>query len=326
MVEDSSVGAAADAIESLLESAEQEPTQQEPTQDNESDNEEVAETETEVKAQTEAEESEETNDETPSEDEGTEGEDSLQEYEFEGATYALPSELKEHVDELKKGGMQEADYRKKTMELAEERRTWESGKQAELSKAMQQQLAPIQRELETYKQIAQAVGVQPPDESLIGVDNDEYLRQKDLWERVQSVQTQAEQDTRVQNQAFVADQARQLIEAKPSWSDKAVRDREMGEARDIMLQAGYQPHEVNNLADSKAWVLLSELAEHRKFRAGLEKQKKEVAKKITKVPAKVERPGVPSGEKGQRSKDAMARLRNSGSIDDAADAIMAQLG
>lgn len=167
MDEESSLGAAADAIEQMMT---EEPTQTEPNHANESEPKaEKAETETEQTAETL---------------------DELVDLDLEGTTYSLPKPLHEHLAELKKQTMLEKDYRQKTTTLAEEKRAWEEAKQKEIDAAAEAKAAQYKNELEAIR----LMGAPPPDPSLLDSDPVEYLKQKDKFDKAQAAQRASEAD------------------------------------------------------------------------------------------------------------------------------------
>ena len=292
MDEESSLGAAADAIEKMM--GTEEPTQPEPNHANES------EPETE-----------------PQPTEQSEGESELVDLDLEGTTYSLPKPLHEHLAELKKASMLERDYRIKTTTLAEEKRQWEEAKQREIDAAAEARAAEYKQELEILR--AARSGAKEPDLALLDTDPVEYLKQKAEYDKAQNAISTLTAQENAKHQAYVKEQTRKLMEANPEWSDPAVYSKEMGNIVNYLKSTGASEKEIADIADHRIFLMARDAAKYR----ALQEQKAEVTKKIHKTPVKVERPGVPSGTDGQHHRDAMARLKKSGSIDDAAAAIMA---
>jgi hypothetical protein len=293
MDEESSLGAAADAIEKMM--GTEEPTQPEPNHANES------EPETEP---------------TTEQSEG-DTESELVDLDLEGTTYSLPKPLHEHLAELKKQTLLHKDYTQKTMTLAEEKRQWEEAKQKEIDAAAEAKAAQYKQELELYR--AAQSGAKEPDPTLLDTDPVEYLKQKAEFDKAQRAIGTLKAQGDAKHQAYVQDQTRKLMEANPEWTDQAVYSKDMGSIVNYLKSTGASEKEIADIADHRIFLMARDAAKYR----ALQEQKAEVTKKIHKTPVKVERPGVPSGTDGQHHRDAMARLRKSGSLDDAAAAIMA---
>lgn len=301
MEEETSMEAAAEAIEGWIET--QEPSQPEAESD-------------EAEQPIQAEEPEAEADETEQADEA-DGE--LAEYELEDGVYKLPKELAAHIEELKNGSLKEADYRKKTMELAEQRKALDQ----QLQSAVEQHTQQLKQELEMYRSIAEQQGIKEPDKGLLEDDPVEYLKQLRSFEEFKARQGEQQQQQLAQRQAEVQQHNRKLLEANPEWADPAAMAKDVGRIKEVMQSYGFSDAEISNTVDHRAVNALKELVELRAYKASMEKQKSEVKQKVIKAPAKALRPGT--AQQGSKRNDAMATLQRTGKLDDAAAAIMATL-
>lgn len=162
------------------------------------------------------------------------------------------------------GYQRTADYSRKTMALAEQRKMLEAeagqvmaerAQYAQLLGALQQQLAQLQP--------------QDPDwERLYAEDPLEYVRQKDLHrERNERLQAASAEQQRVaalmqqqqvqQLQNLVAQGRQQLTELIPAWKDKQRFESDRVRLREYAQEKlGYSPEEVSQVYDPRAVVAL----------------------------------------------------------------------
>lgn len=228
------------------------------------------------------------------------------------------------IAEAVKGQMRQADYTKKTMEAAEQRKTAE----AETAKARQERDAYAQK-LEAFAGQAnyelQVLASQLTDE-LLQSDPVAYLTTQ---RTVQQRQAQLEQanremlqinDQRTKEKAesdrnYLAQQQEQLLTKLPEWRDADKAKAEVTKIKDYLAKQGYEGSE-SDFSDHRAVILARKAMLFDELTA----KAKVATQKIAAVPPKVERPG--NAESRPKLSDgrtaAMQRLNKTGSIDSAA--------
>lgn len=236
---------------------------------------------------------------------------------------------KAQIAEAYKDGLRQADYTRKTMELAENRKVAD----AETAKARDernQYAANLQRNAAMLEGVLQEQ--QKTDwQALLNSDPVEYLKQQHLFNQRQAalqqnfqerqqLETVARAEQAEQMKSYVQGQQAELLAKIPEWKDESKAKAQAAELRDYLKQQGYDEQTVNNVADHKAVVMARKAMLYDQMIA----KASAAAKKVSTLPSKVERPGsgnAPSTDK--RSADYQ-RFAKSGRPEDAA-ALFAQL-
>lgn len=240
-------------------------------------------------------------------------------------------EIEVTQDELLNGYSRQQDYTKKTMELADQR------------KQIEQSAAQVNAERQHYQnqlaQMAQALGQALHEQQNIDwqqlLENDpvEYLKQRHLFEQRQAAfgQAQAEQQRlteqaqrngAAQMQARFQEEQQALLAKLPEWKDEAKAKAEKEQVRKFLESSGYKPEEISQAVDHRAIVLARKAMLFDQLIA----QQKEAAKKVEKLPPKVERPGVGNSSALDGRSSAMQRLSKTGKVEDAAAVFASLLG
>lgn len=255
------------------------------------------------------EESEQEEQETPPDDEELT-------FEVDGKPVTLK---KSQLPEVWRGQMFEADYRKKTAELGEQRRSVET---------MRQQIEQERNNAASQLDVLidglhrQLVGDQQSLSKLIEEDPQEYLRQQNLINQ----RSQMLQDAFAQRQALAQrqqadEQAKQaewrksegerLLEKLPHWREPAKAQAEQQEIAEYLSELGYTTEELGGLVDHRALLVARDAAAYRRMQAAKAKREKE-------QPRKPIRPGTASNthDNSARVTAAKDRLkRNPDSLD-----------
>lgn len=239
--------------------------------------------------------------------------DEFAEIELDGGRYKIPKEIEKHF-------MLERDYRVKTGKHADEVRKWESDKESYIKSATQAYKEEVQR-------LQQLLSSSVVDEDsmlakLLEEENyPEYIRQKHLAEQRKITLNKANDELRNQQlqqfQDYFQKQQEQLHAKLPEWKDPEKAKKQFDSMSRFLQSEGFSQEEIGRTYDHRLYLISLKAM---KFDE-LEKAKKDAVKKIEKLPPKAERPGVPSAANGVASKDALSRLRKTGSLDDAAAAI-----
>jgi hypothetical protein len=226
------------------------------------------------------------------------------------------------LSELKNGYQRQADYTRKTTEVAEQRRAAEaeSSKAREERNAYQGKLQNMQVQLEAALQQQQ----QTDWTALLESDPVEYLKQQHLSQQRQATlsqvyaeqqkvagQVQAEQAQA--RQTYLAQQQDELLAKLPDWKDAAKAKAEKTALRDYLLESGYDSKTVETITDAKAVVL----ARKAMLYDQIVSKANAAAKKVSTLPTRVERPGVGENPGLDRRSSAFQKLSKTGRVEDA---------
>lgn len=260
-------------------------------------------------------EEEETEDVGATDDEQEElSEDTLVTVKIDGKTQQIP--LKEAIA----GYQRKADYSKKTMALAEERRKVETEKQevGVIGARYSQRLAELEA------QLAQFVPQEPNWEELHREDPINYPIIRDQWrdykERLAQTQVeraQYEQSLRLEEQRrlkLIVDEGLKYIQEKnPEWRDEAAWNKAKQQLREYGQKVGYSDEELSTAYDPRALLVLDKARKYDELMANRPKPQKQQGPKPIKSGNAASSP--------QRSTDVnrmRQRLKSSGHVNDAA--------
>jgi len=225
--------------------------------------------------------------------------------------------------ELVQGYQRQADYTRKTQELAAQRQQAQA--EAQAIAAERQKYAAGLEQINAYLQSAAPT---PPDASLLDADPVEYLRQRDAFERhvmqTQAVQAEYAKVTEQQkaewaktHQAAIANERARLIEAIPDWKDDTKAKKEVAAVRDFLESHGITRKEIDSLTDSRSVVIARKAMLYDQLMAKGQQVKQA---KVSEAPS-VQKPGTGKSVKtqGQQRYEAkVQQLRKSGKVEDAA--------
>lgn len=259
-------------------------------------------------------------------DEGEEPEtDNLAEIELPGGKKAkIPADL---YEQIKPAIMMQADYTRKTQELAEVRKSAES----ETAQARQQR-QQYEQGLQLAQMVVQTFAPQPPPDSLLEEDPYEYQRQSlkfqramETWKatQIEAARVQKHQSEEMQrsHEKAMQEGARRLNEIISDWKDPSRRTKESREVWEFAtkhpvasypaeaLAASPNPNDFYHLRNSMLYERLM--------------AKKASAKPVAPV---TQKPG-PSRKPSQDSAAVRSRrkLKQTGRIDDGFAAFKAKL-
>jgi hypothetical protein len=258
----------------------------------------------------------------PEEDDDTEDEDEYETILVDG------EEVQVTRDELKKGYQRQADYTRKTQEVAEQRKQVEQERQQ-----YQQTLQQLSERARQYEQALEQSFEQEPDwNRLWQEDPDEYNRQRWEWqdrkERLQQAQRERQEAERHQQaerqrqfQARVQEEHQKLVNDRlPQWQDPDTAKREKQDVMTYAKQLGYTDDELQYIADSRAVEALYKAMKY----DDLQSKKPAAKKKAAKAP-KPARSGTPKTKRDVRAREQEQlnkRLSKTGSVNDAVDLLM----
>ena len=238
--------------------------------------------------------------------------DEVEGEEPEVQTFEVNGEQKT-LDELKAGHMMQADYTKKTMELAEQRREVEQKAEA-LQQALEQAEAAARVELEDISS--------PSALELKEMDPQEYYARKERVEekqkQVQSLIEQSRQSAQEAQNARIAKEREMILPAIPEWVDQSVMQGDVVQMQNLWNSIGFTPDEQANFIDHRIMVLSRKAAKYDALMAA-----KPEGKKITDKPKSAEPKASTTREERTttKRKELRDRVRKTGKMSDAQAAI-----
>ena len=227
------------------------------------------------------------------------------------------------LDELQAGYLKDSDYRKKTSEIAEQRRAIEEQAQAiqhernQYAQALGQMQTEAEQQLDQYRQIDWNK-LREDDPMLFMQRRDE---QRELEKSIEDGHKQ-QQHLAQQAQAYRVQQfnrnmetgKEKLLSVMPDWDDavsKSVREYGLGE--------GFTSEELSTLTDHRSMIMLRKAMMYDKI------QRSQPAKKKVKADTpKYVKSGVAKSKgdiSAKKRADKSKQLRKTGSVDDAASMI-----
>lgn len=214
------------------------------------------------------------------------------------------------IEELRKSYMMESDYRRKTSQVAEQRKAIEA-KGAEI----EQQLTEAKELLDFEIQNLES----PEMLELKEYDPQEYLKQYekvqkkvDKFNRLQA-KRQTEQAERMKEVARKEFEA--LTTAIPEWLDESVRSKEANDVFAKLRDFGYSDDELTRLTDHRMFVLARKAMMLDKINA------QDLEAKKLRTPPKTQQPGTPKTAEERQNSDTKAlreKVRKGGNMQDAA--------
>jgi len=243
-------------------------------------------------------------------------------------------------DELLKGYSRQADYTKKTQELAEYRR--------QMDGAMQQAQQEIQQTQQARAQYVDAVEAaistnyahlqqfQNVDwERLKTEDREEYLTKRDDYrqaqEQITELQNQHKAATEQQQSEMAEQQKRMWMEEHhkmsqilPEWRDDEKRMAISKAIGEYAVGQGYTKEELDTLVDHRSILMLMKAKAYDDVRGKQQAvRSKKVRNKPKVVRSKAKQDKAPSKARKRTAK--LGRLKETGHVDDAADVIFDML-
>lgn len=236
------------------------------------------------------------------------------------------------LEEALRGYQREADYTQKTMELADQRKAFETERQA--------RQALIEKSYQDAQVLTQYLEEQAIAEykavdwnKLRATDPAEYaIRRQEAQEKANQIQylkARVGQDLEARHKEAAAEQESQYQEwlkkeaemipvVIPDWKDSAKRSAEAPKIRDYLVSNGVTPDQLKYLSHKelniarKAW-----LYDQMQNKASVKEKQVVTLPKVLKPSAQPAK----NAQANEALKERMARLRKSGRVEDAADII-----
>jgi hypothetical protein len=283
------------------------------------------------------EEVEETEDETFEDDESEESEEEEVEDDSEETTlYTVTVDGEEYEvteEELVKGYSRQADYTRKTQQLAEHRKQIDQvieNYKSEIAQAQQardQYVNAVAQAIESnYSYLQQYQNIDW--ERLKSEDREEYLTKRDEYRQAQDqidslrkAQEQAQQESNLQlqkeHQRRLYEEHQKMVQAVPDWADENKRAAIGKAVSEFALSKGFSKGEIDQLVDHRSIIVLMQAKAYEDMQR---KQNSVRSKKVKNKPkvvrgkAKTEKADT---DKAKRTKQ-MKRLQQTGKAEDAA--------
>lgn len=236
-----------------------------------------------------------------------------------------PVELKKsELADYYKNGLRQADYTRKTMEAAEQRKAAEAeARKAQMERqryadGLQQAQAMLQAQLHEQSQIDW--------QKLLETDPVEYLKQQHLAnqrqaklgqiaQEQQQLHARFQEEQAAQMRAFLQAQQEELIAKLPEWKDETKAKSERAAIREYLKSQGLEEAQIDNIADHRVVVLSRKAMLYDQMMSKAQAS----AKKVSQLPQKVEKPGGGETNPMDRRTAAWKQLERSGSVRDAAN-------
>jgi len=198
---------------------------------------------------------------------------------------------------------------------------------------LQQEREQLKKAMETYQNQLAETDVQKPDISLAETDpiawSIENAKYQDAQEKKrtlaeQSHKLQAEQSRQNENamKVYLAQQATELTKHIPEFDKQETAVPLRGKLVNAGSEYGFTEQEIAQIVDSRAIRVLNDARKWQEYQNSSGK----IAEKVSKARPLTVKPGakqVSTSGKAKAVKDATARLRQSGSVDDAASWLLA---
>ena len=321
--QEGSVEEAHEVLLSLLEPEKEKPESEEaaPTEEEES-------TEETQDESLEEEPEEETEEESEEESEGSDDEAE------EDLLYAVKVDGEEHevtLDELMKGYSRQSDYTKKTQEISEQRKQFQSS-----AEKHEVEMAQIRNERQQYVQTLQNIieGSTQSLDKFVDVDWDtlkatnpiEYVTKREEYREMQekiqaiqheqvAVQSKQSEDMKQLHAQTLQREHQLMADALPEWGDPKKQHEIGSHIRDYARVQGFSDEEIGSLVDHRSLIVL------RKAMLYDEMNSSDVKSKKLKNKPRVVRSGKGVSRKDDSKRkraSKMNRLQKSGHVDDAA--------
>ena len=277
-------------------------------EDNQTDPEEVPEDEPEEEEQQE---------ELEEEEEDEEAESNVQKFQVRSDG----EDQEVSLDELISGYSRQSSFTKKSQALAEERKGFEN----ELAESREMRAQALQ-----ILENAKSAQTQTPQkdaqywQDLKDTDPMQFILERDALreeqmqaqfreQQIQTLRSQEQAEQKANLEDYVENQRGVLQELIPEWSDQKVADKEKKLILEYGLGVGFQQSELDQAFDARAVATMRKAAKYDQLTA-----KRKGLKPTQRTALKA---GSQAGDpRAVKSGKASARLKKSGSVDDAASA------
>ena len=319
-----------DAVEVLL-------NENTPIEDNvskeEEGTEEVQAEETEVEAEA-TEETEETEAELVEETEVEQEEQEESESEFVLELDGAKMNAEQIAKEWENRGLRQSDYTRKTQEIAEQKRAFETDKaqtlelQQKLSESLKEaeQVLTSARQEPNWGELSQQLD--PKRFNLVKTKWEEGQKQlAHIQEQRKAVAEKEQYDMLLAKQQHLQNENAKLLDYFPTWQDPVVKNQAVAGLKNYMLEQGLTEQAIQNLNDNgsaDAIKFLMKAKAYDELQSNMKKVKVQKQKKVLPTKAKSGTPTTKKDYVNKAKDNALAKLTKSGKIDDAVNLLLTQ--
>ena len=268
----------------------------------------------EVEAAPEAEDGQADEVETDEEEAAPEDDDPIVSVKVDGKEVEVP------LSEALKGYSREAHFTQKMTELSQEKKALEADRAAQME-AIQSQKAQLEDALAHF---AVPIDQEPNWAELAATaDPREFNQIRAQWDTRQAQSKQAQEYYQAlkqqEQQTLLQQEQAKLMEAFPTWRDPAVFQAAAQEMVTGLSDYGFSAEETGQIMDHRMFRVAQDALKYKKPMA----EKPAVNKKVVQA-AKQLKSGArqAKNQPSEKYRQKMDRLRKSGSLDDAANAIL----
>ncbi|WP_426313483.1 hypothetical protein ACN9MF_17875 [Methylobacterium fujisawaense] len=231
------------------------------------------------------------------------------------------------VKDLKSGYLRQSDYTRKTQELATQRQQAESQVRTELNAQAAQYLANIEQALvDHFPQEPNWQQLAEENPAQWAVEREAWNKRVSDLQNVRQMRAQHEQAAHAQHQAAIAQAQAEaynnLVQMHPEFArtaDGSVSKASEELANFALNEMGFSKETLQGVTDAKVFSVLYDAMRYRRSQAQQPKALQAVANKPP-----LAKPGVTTGKATLAQTDhnkQMARLKRTGSVEDAASII-----
>ena len=275
-------------------------------------------------AEEEAQAPEEENEPGEQEQEAESTPDEEFDFDFEGETYKLPAKLKP----LTEAQMRQADYTRKTQELADHRRFVETqAKQLQMAAQFQaeaqrefSELGTLNSKLEQFKNVdwSKLWESDPVEAGKLRIMRDEIKDARDRLTSELSQKQQSFQHQQKQQLGELISKGREILQREiKGWSEDLAKSIRTNAEKSY----GFTAEELGTVVDPRMVKLMHDAYQFNRMKQA------NLTQKLVPPSAKTIKPGAATNTQQQRTgkvTEARDRLKKSGSVDDAAGLLMAR--
>ena len=271
---------------------------------------------------------EEVEEESEDEPEATEEEDEVEEVEDEPEvkTYkvkAAGEEVEVTEDDLIKSYQMEADYTKKSQKLSEDRKVIEANiakiqesiaVRNEYAQKLEQVSQVLNDEFDSSEDLEQLRENDPVSFAVKIAERTENQKKLNIINQERQKVMQEQQIAQQQHvQQTVANESKKLVEMIPEFSDKVKGEQIKKDIRSYGLTNGFTEQEMSAVYDSRHVLMLNKAMKYDQIM----KSKAGTVKKVSKAPKTINKGKKVSNSQAAIHQKQRARLKSSGSVEDA---------
>lgn len=214
-------------------------------------------------------------------------------------------ELQVTLDEALKGYQRDADYRKKTMGLAEERKALAAEKE---------QINPLIQKLESFIKSEQ----ESIDWDALRRENPEqYIAKQEQLQKAEAAKQEALAEQQKQYDAKLQTEIKALVDhmGGDDWTTEQ-RNTDMKLANDYLQAKGFADEDISRLVDHRLWKVIFDAAKAEKFK----NTEAKVKEQVRKAPKSV-KPGQKQTPSERKRREATTRIKKARNSREGVDAL-----